>query len=197
MCPWHVILFYGLWVPPLEGAVKMHLSNLGVLPVPLLSAEMALTIKLDRKASVISTACAGVTPSVLGVPPGAAEVRAAVRAELLRRVRQAEARAELQQRKLQQQQRQQLEQLAASLREVERDVEAVKSALAAEGPEELSKTKEELPVRPYSACVRSTFQGSLSSSPLRSGPIDFEVRASCTLFHYFCLQSLPIVAGLP
>ena len=107
--------------------------------------------------------------------PSTAEVRAAVRAELLQRVRQAEEKAEMQQRKQQEEHRQQLEQLAESLRAVEKDVEAVKSALAVRTNRQCSKTEEDtLPVD--SSPFRTRWRRRVDSSPLRSCPYDFEVQ---------------------
>ena len=84
---------------------------------------------------VSTTKSHGVSPqstSTVCAFPNPAEVRAAVRSDLIRRIRDVEAKAEQQQRRQQEQQRQQLQQLAESLRTVERDVEAVQKALATE-----------------------------------------------------------------
>ncbi|XP_026194326.1 uncharacterized protein LOC34622224 [Cyclospora cayetanensis] len=138
-----------------------------------------IAARSDRRPSLLSATA----PSAQGAPArgrqSSADLRASVRAELLRRVRQAEARAEQQQRKLHQQQREQLEELAKSLREVERDVEAVKVALAQEAP------KKSLPVSPKSPAAEAlldTLQespyGRLCSSPVRDIPSREEVSLS-------------------
>ncbi|KAL8271037.1 hypothetical protein Esti_005022 [Eimeria stiedai] len=106
------------------------LCVLGVAPAHVSSPSLHSGKKQDRRTSLVSSACPGASFALVGASPSAADVRASVQAQLLRQVRQAEARAEMQQRKQQQQHRQQLERLAAGLRAVEKDVEAVKSALA-------------------------------------------------------------------
>ncbi|KAL8427935.1 hypothetical protein Efla_003449 [Eimeria flavescens] len=106
------------------------LCVLGVVSTHVSSPSVHSGKRTDRKASLVSSACTGASFGLVGASPRAAGIRASVQAELLRRIRQAEAKAEMQQRKQQQQHRQQLERLAAGLREVEKDVKAVEKALA-------------------------------------------------------------------
>ncbi|CDJ47730.1 phosphatidylinositol-4-phosphate 5-kinase, putative [Eimeria brunetti] len=141
------------------------------VPTPSCQSDASVTTKSEKKTSLFSMECAGASCTA-GGPLGSPEAGAAVRAELLRRVRQAEAQAEVQQRKLQQQQRDQLKQLAESLRAVERDVEAVKAALAAKAAEASPK-----PFGVYSREGDSSapqpsrgLYGRLCSSPVLSDP---------------------------
>ncbi|KAL8448179.1 hypothetical protein Emed_003926 [Eimeria media] len=115
------------------------------------SVDLALARRQDRKASLVSSACTGASFALVGTSSSAADVRASVQAQLLRQIRQAEARAEMQQRKQQQQHRQQLERLAAGLRKVEKDVEAVKSALSVGT---FGKSSDLPPGAPF--CIHST-----------------------------------------
>ncbi|CDI75373.1 phosphatidylinositol-4-phosphate 5-kinase, putative [Eimeria praecox] len=136
-------------------------------------AEASVTTKSEKRNSLFSLDCTGVSCTIggtVGSPLGSQEAGAAVRAELLRRVRQAEAQAEVQQRKLQQQQRDQLKQLAESLRAVERDVEAVKTALAAKAPEASPKPLGIYPREDDSSASQhhEGLYGRLCSSPVRS-----------------------------
>lgn len=134
------------------------------------SGELAAHIKTECKASLLSPTLTGAS---WGGSPSTADVRAAVRAELLQRVRQAEQKAELQQRKQQQEHRQQLEQLAESLRAVEKDVEAVKSALAVRVTRECSQADDTSSFA-YSR-PRSRWLRRITSSPVRSEPYEPEV----------------------
>lgn len=130
--------------------------------------EASVTTKSEKKNSVFS-GDGTAAPCVGGNPPAPSEASSALRIELVRRVRQAEAQAERHQWKLQQQQREQLQQLAESLRAVERDVEAVKTALAAKGVppvpvESLEMIREGGRSFP---CDDGAMFGRLTSSPIR------------------------------
>lgn len=146
-------------------------------------AEASITTKSEKKNSLFSADCTGVSCTV-GGPSGSPEAGAAVRVELLRRVREAEAQAEVHQRKLQQQQRDQLKQLAESLRAVERDVEAVKTALATKAadasPKPLGVYRREddlLSPQPH-----EELYGRLCSSPVRSDTDKLGVSAASRQF---------------
>lgn len=108
-----------------------------------------------------------------------------------------EARAEMQQRKQQQQHRQQLEQLAASLRAVEKDIEAVKNALAPEAVEVLSNAEKEALTRFYSTKVEKDEIARLSSSPFRNCPLDIEVGLVRIVLSDFCCHSATSTEELP
>ncbi|CDJ43485.1 phosphatidylinositol-4-phosphate 5-kinase, putative [Eimeria tenella] len=135
---------------------------------PSCESEASVTTKSEKKNSVFS-GDGTAAPCVGGNPPAPSEASSALRIELVRRVRQAEAQAERHQWKLQQQQREQLQQLAESLRAVERDVEAVKTALAAKGVppvpvESLEMIREGGRSFP---CDDGAMFGRLTSSPIR------------------------------